>query len=111
VGFVGLGAGTLAAYGKPGDAFRFYELNPQVVQIAVGWFRYLTDSRATNAVVLGDARVELERELCEERSAALRPAVCRRVFKRRDSAASPDRRVRLTCIVATWPPTACCCFT
>ncbi len=63
VGFVGLGAGTLAAYGKPGDAFRFYEINPQVVQIAVGWFRYLTDSRAANAVVLGDARVELEHEL------------------------------------------------
>ncbi|HEV8145538.1 MAG TPA: fused MFS/spermidine synthase [Bryobacteraceae bacterium] len=65
VGFVGLGAGTLSAYGKPGDAFRFYELNPQVVQIAVGWFRYLTDSRATNAIVLGDARVELERELAK----------------------------------------------
>jgi hypothetical protein len=62
-GFVGLGAGTLAAYGQPGDVFRFYELNPEVVQLSVGWFRYLTDSRASNAVVLGDARVELEREL------------------------------------------------
>src|SRR5258707_10548746 len=47
VGFVGLGAGTLAAYGKPGDAFRFYEINPQVVQIAVGWTTCGLDRKST----------------------------------------------------------------
>ena len=62
VGVIGLGAGTLAAYGKPGDAFRFYEINPQVVAVANGWFTFLKQSPAKPEIILGDARVSLENE-------------------------------------------------
>jgi SAM-dependent methyltransferase len=62
VGVVGLGAGTLAAYGKPGDYFRFYEIDPQVVRIARGWFSFLKQSPAQKDIVLGDARLSLESE-------------------------------------------------
>ena len=61
-GFVGLGAGALAAYGREGDRFRFYEINPQVVDLARTEFSYLSDSPAQTSVALGDARVVLGRE-------------------------------------------------
>src|SRR5207302_5830799 len=63
VAVIGLGTGTLAAWGRPGDTFRFYEINPTVVSVANSWFTYLKDSKARTEIVLGDARVELEREL------------------------------------------------
>lgn len=62
VGIIGLGAGSLAAYGRPGDIFRFYEINPQVQQIAQSVFTYLRESRAKVDVALGDARLSLENE-------------------------------------------------
>jgi SAM-dependent methyltransferase len=62
VGAIGLGAGTLAAYGKTSDYFRFYEINPQVIDIAKNYFSYLRDSPAQIDIVLGDARVSLESE-------------------------------------------------
>jgi hypothetical protein len=62
VGVIGLGAGTLAAYGKPGDSFRFYEINPQVIGVANTWFTFLKQSPATKDIVLGDARLSLEAE-------------------------------------------------
>jgi len=62
LGMVGLGAGTLAAYGKAGDVVRFYEINPQVVNIARTRFHYLGESGAKVEVALGDARLSLERE-------------------------------------------------
>ncbi|HZV86456.1 MAG TPA: fused MFS/spermidine synthase [Candidatus Binatus sp.] len=62
VGVIGLGAGTLAAYGKPGDSFRFYEVNPQVIEVANGWFTFLKQSPAKSEVILGDARISLESE-------------------------------------------------
>jgi hypothetical protein len=62
VGVIGLGTGTLAAYGKPGDSFRFYEINPQVVQVANGWFTFLKQSPAKTEIILGDARLSLEGE-------------------------------------------------
>ncbi len=62
VGLVGLGVGTLAAYGRPGDLFRFYEIDPDVERVAREWFTYLADSRARCEVVLGDARVRLAAE-------------------------------------------------
>ena len=62
VGVVGLGTGSLAAYGKPGDHFRFYEINPQVAQIANRWFSYLRDTPARTEIVMGDARLSLESE-------------------------------------------------
>ena len=63
IAIVGLGAGTLAAWGRLGDTFRFYEINPDVEAMSRKWFTYLKDSAARTEVVLGDARVELEREL------------------------------------------------
>jgi SAM-dependent methyltransferase len=62
LGMVGLGAGTLAAYGKPGDVVRFYEINPQVVDIARTRFHYMGESAAKVEVALGDARLSLDRE-------------------------------------------------
>jgi spermidine synthase len=62
VGVVGLGAGTLAAYGRSGDVFRFYDINPRVVELARSEFSFLKDSPATVEVQLGDARLSLERE-------------------------------------------------
>ncbi len=62
VGVVGLGAGTIASYGRPGDTFRFYDINPRVVELARSEFSFLKDSRARVEVVLGDARLSLERE-------------------------------------------------
>ncbi|MGD9721824.1 MAG: fused MFS/spermidine synthase [Pirellulales bacterium] len=67
VGVIGLGCGTLAAYGKPGDYFRFYDINPAVVRIADEYFTYRKDSAAKVDIVLGDARINLERELTEGR--------------------------------------------
>jgi hypothetical protein len=62
IGVVGLGAGTLAVYGRPGDVYRFYEINPQVVQIARSEFSFLGASGAAIDTVLGDARLNMERE-------------------------------------------------
>ena len=62
VGIIGLGAGTLAAYCRPGDSFRFYEINPTVVGIAENKFYFLHECPAVHTIALGDARVQLERE-------------------------------------------------
>jgi hypothetical protein len=62
VGIVGLGAGTLAAYGRPGDVYRFYEINPKVVEIARSQFSFLGNTAARVETVLGDARLNMERE-------------------------------------------------
>ena len=70
VGVAGLGAGTLAAFGRPGDSFRFYEINPAVIALARGpraLFGYLDRSPARIEVVSGDARIALERELAAGR--------------------------------------------
>jgi hypothetical protein len=63
VGIVGLGAGSIAAYGKPGDTFRFYEINRDVLNLSDGYFSYLKDSAAKVEVVVGDARITMDREL------------------------------------------------
>ncbi len=62
VGVVGLGAGTLASYGRPGDVFTFYEINPACLDIARQYFTYLDDSRARIETKLGDGRLSLEQE-------------------------------------------------
>ncbi len=62
VGVAGLGAGTLAVYGRKGDVYRFYEINPKVVELARTRFTFLADSAARIEHVLGDARLSLERE-------------------------------------------------
>lgn len=62
VAIVGLGAGTIAAYGQQGDVFRFYEIDPLVERIARELFTYLRESPAHTDVVLGDARFSISRE-------------------------------------------------
>jgi SAM-dependent methyltransferase len=62
VGVIGLGAGTLAAYGRPGDYYRFYEINPLVIRLARSQFTFLADSQARVEVALGDGRLSLARE-------------------------------------------------
>ena len=61
-GAVGLGVGTVATYARPGDEFTFYELNPDVERLANQHFTYLRDCAGRARVVLGDARLSLERE-------------------------------------------------
>jgi hypothetical protein len=62
IGVIGLGAGTLAAYGRRGDHIRFYEINPAVPIIAQDTFTYIRDSAAEVEIVEGDARASLARE-------------------------------------------------
>jgi len=65
VGVIGLGAGSIAVYANKGDTYRFYDINPAVIEVASQWFTYLQDARDKGAkvdTVLGDARLSLERE-------------------------------------------------
>jgi len=62
VGVIGLGTGTIAAYGREGDVFHFYDIDPRVAQIARTQFTFLGDSPAKIELSLGDARLSLERE-------------------------------------------------
>ncbi len=62
IGLVGLGTGTLAASGRPGDALRIYEINPEIERLARSTFTYLSRSSTWTEVVVGDARLSLERE-------------------------------------------------
>ena len=62
VGIVGLGVGTLLTYGRPGDYFRMYEIDPLVVDVARSHFSYLNLTAARSDVILGDARLSLEKE-------------------------------------------------
>ena len=67
-GIIGMGVGTLAAYGRSGDTFRFYELNPQIIGYSTGqnpYFTYIRDTPAKIEIVPGDARLSLEREFSE----------------------------------------------
>ena len=63
VGLIGLGAGTLAAYGQAGDTFTFFELNPAVINVAKDYFTYLEDSQAEIKIIAGDGRVSLSTQL------------------------------------------------
>lgn len=62
IGIIGLGTGTLALYGKRDDLIRFYEINPIVVRIAKEQFTFLSNSESQIEILMGDARMLLERE-------------------------------------------------
>src|SRR5947209_10920125 len=62
IGILGMGCGTLAAYGRAGDTLRIYEINPQVLEIANREFTYLKDTAAKVEVALGDGRLLLDAE-------------------------------------------------
>jgi hypothetical protein len=65
IGILGLGCGTLAAYGRPGDTIRIYEINPLVIDIARRDFTYITDTPAHVETVIGDGRLAIEAEPAE----------------------------------------------
>jgi hypothetical protein len=62
IGVVGLGIGTLASYGAPEDVMRFYELDPNVVEVARSRFSFLAHCKAKIEIITGDGRLSLERE-------------------------------------------------
>ena len=62
VGAVGLGVGTLAHYAHPGQHLTFYEINPAVIRFAEKYFTYLSHCGPACDLVLGDARLSLERQ-------------------------------------------------
>ncbi len=66
IGILGLGCGTLAAYGRPGDTLRIYEINPLVLEIAQRDFTYLRDTPAHVEVAMGDGRLVLESEAAQQ---------------------------------------------
>lgn len=63
IGVVGLGAGMVAGLGHTGDVLRYYELNPAVVDLAHRYFSFLRDGKAKADVLVGDARLVMERQL------------------------------------------------
>ena len=71
VGVIGMGAGTLAGYGQPGDSIRFYEIDPDIVGLSQGanpLFTYVKDSRARVEIATGDARIVMQQELARSGS-------------------------------------------
>ncbi len=62
IGVIGLGTGTIAAYGRLGDYVRYYEINPVVRHLAHSQFSFLDDCRCQTEVAMGDARLSLEKE-------------------------------------------------
>ena len=66
IGVVGLGAGMLVTQGRPQDSYRYYELNPQVTELAKEDFSFLHDTKSKISIVHGDGRLSLERELKSE---------------------------------------------
>ena len=62
MGVIGLGAGVTVSYCRPGDFFRVYEINPLALGIASTWFTFLKDCAGDHKVLLGDARLTLERQ-------------------------------------------------
>ncbi len=63
IGLVGLGTGSLAVYARAGDSLRIYEINPAVEKLARSQFKYLEYCQGKVDVVMGDARLMMEREL------------------------------------------------
>lgn len=62
IGVVGLGVGAAAGYLRAGDRMRFFEIDPAVVDLARTHFTHLRRSAGEVDVVVGDARIALERE-------------------------------------------------
>jgi spermidine synthase len=63
VAIIGLGTGTTACYGRPGEHWTYYEIDPLVARIArtPALFTYIRDCPPKSDIVLGDARISLTR--------------------------------------------------
>ena len=57
---VGLGTGTLSVYARPGDKLRFYEINPEVIELARKYFRYLTECATKVETIAADGRMGIQ---------------------------------------------------
>ncbi len=68
IGVIGLGTGSLVTWGQPPDKFWFYEINPLAEKLAREYFTYLEESKDQSQVILGDGRIQLERQLKESGS-------------------------------------------
>jgi SAM-dependent methyltransferase len=68
VAVIGLGTGTLAAHGRKGDKFQFYEIDQKIADLARTQFTYLADTPAQVDVRMGDARLFLQDQLDKEGS-------------------------------------------
>jgi spermidine synthase len=66
IGVIGLGIGTVAAYARAGDTVRFYEINPEVERLARTRFTYLEQCAGNVEVVIGDARLSMEKEASQQ---------------------------------------------
>jgi hypothetical protein len=62
IGILGLGAGAIASYARAGDAFTYYEINPQVEELARKEFSFISDCRGSVEIKIGDGRLSLEQE-------------------------------------------------
>lgn len=65
IGVIGLGTGSLVTWGQPQDKFWFFEINPLSDQLAREYFTYLDESKYQSQVIIGDGRIQLERQLKE----------------------------------------------
>jgi hypothetical protein len=63
IGVIGLGVGTISTYGTSADSIHYYEIDPHVEQVARDYFHYLDNGKAATKIVLGDARLSMQREL------------------------------------------------
>ena len=66
VGVVGLGVGTLVGYGRKGDYYRLYEIDPLVIDVAREHFSFLSQTAAQTEIILGDARLQLDNETSQQ---------------------------------------------
>ena len=62
IGVVGLGTGSMAVWANTNDTLRIYEIDDNVLRVARSQFTYLADCPAKVEIVLGDARLSMERE-------------------------------------------------
>lgn len=64
VAAIGLGVGTIAAYGRPGDTIDFFEIDPAVARLAQDprYFTFLSGSQARTRVILGDGRLKIAQQ-------------------------------------------------
>ena len=72
IGVIGLGTGTIVAHARKGEEVRYYEIDPDVVAVANEHFFYLADAHSEMTIVLGDARISLEREARPRRLTRIR---------------------------------------
>ena len=97
VGLIGLGAGTLATYGRRGDTYRVYEINPQVFELADTEFSFLADSAAQDRPRAGRRPAGAG----ARGAAGLRRAGGRRLFRRLGADPPHHRRGDGACTCAT----------